>query len=71
MDDIFYVGNTAYGDVNTNDTLIKKMMGSVEYPIYSGKIVLQSSSDEQTKAKFSDKYVKRVPDMDKDIIILG
>ena len=69
MNDIFHIGNIAYADVNTEDRFIQTMISKYEYPVYSGNIIVKRSDDEEVKAKFADKYVKRVPEMDKEITI--
>lgn len=69
MEDVFYVGKNAYADVQTSNLLVQAILGLYEYPVYTGKIVLQGTDDKEAMAKFGDKYVQRVPEMDKEVTI--
>lgn len=58
--DLFYEGDKAYGNIETDNSLLRQMIKSYEYPAYSSEIISRQQS-----AQYAKKYWQRVPVLDK------
>lgn len=68
--DVLYTGKTAYGKIGTTDRLISKLIAKYEYPAYSFDILFGHSADKETKKTHANSYWQRVPELDKEEVVL-
>ena len=70
MKDVLYIGNEAYAKIDTTNSLIKKMIEKYEFHSYAFGIICPKA-DKQTKEANKNTYWQRVPDLDKDVVVIS